>query len=352
MPVLGPTLTLVHGYYGIDPNVPKDICFQLAQSLKFLHSHGICHGDFRPANILFQLADDIDEWSEEDMDKVLGLPVVTDVHVEGTHRRGLGVPAYLVSPRAFKFSSGICSSRITVIDFGVAYHVEAPPAGSGIPFPFAAPEELLAGYPVGFSSDIWSLACTMSVVHNGDSPFGEWSHRRDLVIGDMEKIICPLPPPYRSTWNSTFNFKFQHDEHDETLPVAIRPSHWARRKKGEDSLTAFDGTPVSDRLLYPLVNGRDRLYIDAAQAEEIAQALAVDATRLPGFTDVDDGHVEMDFEKRVPAPVDIDDATLFCDLLRSIFKWDPRQHATIDPVMRHPWFEGRGRGNRFRCVVM
>lgn len=100
MPVLGPTLTSVHGYYGIDPNVPKDICFQLAQSLKFLHSHGICHGDFRPANILFQLADDIDEWSEEDMDKVLGPPVVTDVHVEGTHRRGLGVPAYLVSPRA------------------------------------------------------------------------------------------------------------------------------------------------------------------------------------------------------------------------------------------------------------
>jgi serine/threonine protein kinase len=58
MPVLGPPVSWVSEYYGLHPNVPKDICFQLAQSLQLLHGHGICHGDFRPANILFQLADD------------------------------------------------------------------------------------------------------------------------------------------------------------------------------------------------------------------------------------------------------------------------------------------------------
>jgi hypothetical protein len=63
MPVLGPTVSLVSEYYGLHLNVLKDIGFQLAQSLQSLHGHGICHGDFRPANTLFQLADDIDEWS-------------------------------------------------------------------------------------------------------------------------------------------------------------------------------------------------------------------------------------------------------------------------------------------------
>lgn len=353
MPVLGPRVSLVCEYYGLHPNLLKDICFQLVQSLKFLHSHGICHGDFRPANILFQLADDINEWSEEDMTKALGPPEVADVQFEGSHRRGLGIPTYLVQHQSFDYSSGTCSSKIAVIDFGVAYYAETPPAKSRIQFPFAAPEALLGQYPLGFSSDIWSLACTMSLVRYNYSPFGEWPDRPDLVIGAMEEIIGPLPRPYRSEWNRTFNFKFQHDEHDETLPVAIRPSHWARHKRDEKSLTAFDGTPINDELSYPFVNGRHRLYIDAAQAEEIAQALAVDTTRLPSCTVYsDDIDSTMRFENRIRAPVDIDDATMFCDLLRSVFKWDPRQRATIDMVMRHPWFEGRDRGNRFRCVVI
>lgn len=352
MPVLGPTLSSVQGYYGLHSTILKDICFQLAQSLKFLHSHGICHGDFRPDNILFQLADDIDEWSEEDMNRAIGPPVVFEVLADSTGRRGPGIPPYLVPPRGFKFSSGLCSTKITLIDFGVGYHAESPPTNSGIPCPFAAPEEMLGQYPIGFSSDIWSLACTMSVVLRNYSPFDEWPNYTESVIGEVEKIIGPLPHPYRSAWNRDFKFRFQHDEHDETLPVAIDPRSWARLQEREGKRTTHDGTLVKDRLLFPFVNGGDRLYIDAAQAEEIAQALAVDATRLPGFTDVDDGHVEMDFKKRVPAPVDIGDATMFCDLLRSIFKWDPRQRATIDMVMRHPWFEGRDGGNRFRCVVM
>lgn len=212
---------------------------------------------------------------------------------------------------------------------------------------------MLGQYPIGFSSDIWSLACTMSEVRRGYSPFEEWPNYTESVIGEVEKIIGPLPHLYRSAWNRDFKFRFQHDEHDETLPVAIDPSDWARLQEREGKRTTHDGTQVKDRLLFPFVNGGGRLFIDAAQAEEIARALAVDTTRLPGFTEDDDEDDPVaKFERSVMKPIDLDDATMFCDLLRSVFKWDPGQRATIDTVMRHPWFGGRDRGNRFRCVVM
>lgn len=267
MPVFGPPLTKVYRYYGLHLNILKDVCFQLAQSLEFLHSHGICHGDFPPDNILFRLADGVDEWSEEDINRVLRPPEVVNVYTDGTHRRDPSIPAYVVSPRAFKFSSGVCSSKIAVVDFGVAYHVNTPPTRSGIPFKFAAPERLLVRYPIGFTSDIWSLACTMSAVFHGYSPFNtDGSSCRQSVLGEMQAKVGPLPKPYRSAWNLNLNFEFENDENNETLPVAIPECQWAKDKEELKTLTTSAGLRVDDRLLFPFVSGNSRLYINALQA--------------------------------------------------------------------------------------
>jgi hypothetical protein len=59
------------------------------------------------------------------------------------------------------------------------------------------------------------------------------------AIGDMEEIIGPLSNPYRSAWNRIFNFKFQHNESDETLPVTVRLS------------PAFSGTSSYQRVRSP-----------------------------------------------------------------------------------------------------
>jgi serine/threonine protein kinase len=138
LPLLGPSLSAVYHHYGHVPELMKDICFQMVESLRFVHSQDLCHGDIRTNNILFRPIDGVDDWEEAIM-QLLGRPNLVRVeHVDETRsepERDPGIPAYLVPSAYLPYGSGACSSEIAVIDFGVSYPISSPPVekGTGIP---------------------------------------------------------------------------------------------------------------------------------------------------------------------------------------------------------------------------
>ena len=62
--VLGPSISrLNHWQIRLHTPLPQNIALQVTQGLEYLHSEGICHGDFTSSKVLFQLSN-FDSWSE------------------------------------------------------------------------------------------------------------------------------------------------------------------------------------------------------------------------------------------------------------------------------------------------
>lgn len=204
---LGPETTGLARCIGQCPGMMKDICFQLLEAMEFIHLMGLCHGDFRPQNILLRLKDGIDEWSEDALLKILGEPerapfVTWDDAQEPVAVTGnLSVPEYLVGCSDIAYGSGLVSTKIAVVDYGVAYPSSKHPAQctSGVAGPYASPEDLtLQKELVGIKSDIWSLATAMFEIRFGFTPFATSNHAPS-AFPSLEESLGPVPPPFRAT---------------------------------------------------------------------------------------------------------------------------------------------------------
>ncbi|OTA95225.1 hypothetical protein M434DRAFT_69758, partial [Hypoxylon sp. CO27-5] len=169
LPVLGPSISktrdLVSDIAGI-----RKICYQLAESLHYLHSKNICHADFRPSNILHRMHS-IDSLTKEQLWELLGSPTSME------HRERIttikrddprpNAPLYVVrSADMRRLHDWIITDEISIIDFGIAFEAtKQPEKNTSIPIPFAAPE-LLFGGRQSTSTDIWSLACSILRLHS------------------------------------------------------------------------------------------------------------------------------------------------------------------------------------------
>ncbi|KAK8076073.1 CMGC protein kinase [Apiospora phragmitis] len=127
----GPRLSdLMEHMLGDDPDRINRLSYQIVKGMGFLHQHGICHGDFRPQNVLLKLKDGgVDEIGIDEMRRVLGPPVMI--------------------------------GDIAIVDFGESYATNNPnPPELGIPRNYAAPE-IIVGGDKGIGTDLWSLGCTL-----------------------------------------------------------------------------------------------------------------------------------------------------------------------------------------------
>ena len=80
LPVLGPTISEWRKEIGSDSERTRKICRQAAEGLGFLHSKGLCHGDFRPRNILMKLRPGaLDHLDRDAMCDLLGPPDSAEV---------------------------------------------------------------------------------------------------------------------------------------------------------------------------------------------------------------------------------------------------------------------------------
>jgi len=330
MPLLGPRVTELYNWYGNYPELLKGVCFQITKGMSYLHQREICHGDLRPENILFQLDDRVDSMSEEELTQLLGSPKRVKVIASDGAKVADGVPEYLVPQACLNFSSGLCSTKVSITDLGICYDANDPPLDTGIPTKYAAPEDIFRRSTLGPATDVWTLGCTIACIATGLMPFGEVSEVHP-VMWAMEDLMGPSPQPFRAAWKEEFKYEYKNDENDESLAVSMPQKNSAIYLKERIESTGF-----SNKLLASLVKENYRLYITHAQAAEVAKQDYRTTGLLPGFTQLPSpGEWEdrMDFER------DEQDMKLLFDLLTSIFKWHPEDRVSADKILDHEWFE-------------
>ncbi|KAK0623708.1 kinase-like domain-containing protein [Immersiella caudata] len=330
MPLLGSRLNELYKWYGNCPPLLKRICFQLAQGLGFLHDHGYCHGDFRPDNILFQLADGIDELPEDELLETLGQPQQVKVIPFCGGEVGPHVPEYLVSKTSFTFSSGLCSNKIVISDLGLSYPIGGT-TKPGIPLFWSAPEDLFARGELGPATDIWALGCTIMEVATGLLPFKDENGVILQTVQMMEETMGPLPQPYRDAWEVEFELPYANDKLDDSLNVTMTPEFYQYMEK-----LRLESHGIAHLLRGQLVKGCFRLFVSHEQARQIACQDYCRTGRLPGFTPLDE---PAEWDDRVGYERNEEDMELLHDLLSKIFRWHPEERASLDEILDHPWLE-------------
>ena len=193
LPIYSGPLSDIWDLKTVNDNIPllKEVCYQAAEGLAFLHSKGICHGDFRPSNVLLRV-EGIDDLPEEELMSMLRGPYLYELGDDPS------------MPRDFVFAASISTKspyvvpEIGIVDFGESFHISNPPQFCGIPPGYKAPEIVLGCNP-GFGMDIWALVCLIGEVRHRNLPTCSSSSVLDLVM-EWEELIGPLPEPLRAKW--------------------------------------------------------------------------------------------------------------------------------------------------------
>jgi len=336
MPLMGPPISHFSGTYGHCRELLKDIAFQVTKTLIFLHSHGICHGDFRPDNILFQLAEGVDELSNKKLLGLFGPPIqhrVRQVNKEYTGaEHTTHVPKYLVETAHIDYGKGALATSISVGDFGLFYPFSQPRCGggTGIPLPYAAPEAVFEFQDMlGPATDVWALACTIMHMQYGFPPVGEGRPLEDM-LESLEIIMGPMPEPFRTRWRE-WNPKDQV-HNILSVPVTYDPDDEmaARAERYEEKGTR--------QYLHWLMLMRQTLSISPRQARQIIhQDYSVNCGILPTY----EPDFAYSYKDLFTHTLDAEDVQKMYDLLLAVLHWDPKKRATAAELIDFAWFGQR-----------
>ncbi|KAN0115354.1 kinase-like protein [Hyaloscypha variabilis] len=184
-PVLGPRVSCV---LRISTETCEKIALQAVQGMASLHSHGICHGDFTPANILLQVSV-LDSLSEEEVLEAPGEPLQNEVLTEsGDIPLDSTAPKYLV--RAVDFYSvdtRKMKNEPCIIGFGESFEV-------------ASPRRSLAFLrSTARLTILWVLGCTLFEIRTGRKLFDTFDNSIDDHLFSLILILGKLPEPW---WSS------------------------------------------------------------------------------------------------------------------------------------------------------
>lgn len=298
---------------------PKEICRQVVTALSFLHKQGICHGDFRPGNILMQV-DGIDSLNKDQIVDILGQPDLRYIEEDSAARRT--GPEYCVVPiPSYKWTK-LVSPKIAVVDFGESFLIDDPNERCGIPFEYAAPEILFGGRP-GTGSDIWSLACTLYEIRSDRSFFGSGMLEGEMfdMVAELELPLGPLPEPYRAFWYEK-GYGAEREEHGNQKDASER-----LKRATDDSVTWPS---------HILARNRDRMLAET-KMQTIFQAIVGEereAGQWDSNSDKEFDYSDLTYYKYRYSQQEINE---LADLLESMLKWRSEDRATAESVLKHPW---------------
>ncbi|KAL8381932.1 hypothetical protein RB595_005946 [Gaeumannomyces hyphopodioides] len=360
LPVLGPRvspdfwLRLAEGTDAAP--ILRGMARQATQAMGFLHRHGICHGDFRAANILVTLKG-IDLLSEEDLMSHLGKPKPIHVRSEsGSLPRGQ--PSYVLYAvsMAHRLGRDFLGDEIRVADFGESYYFDDPPEFLGIPEHYLPPEELLlpdivegdltptseddgdaagkghedgqkendasqkaaattqASSPPppqksqvhmavkGPACDLWALGCTLFEIRAQKPLFDKTAGRDDLLV-EMVQLLGKLPGPM---WDHQWeNRRKRFDDEGNDL-ARLGKEEEEGEEDGQTSLEMCLSPPTTTCRPPPPSGGQGRRII-----------------------------IFQNNQKAIPEA----ERELLADLLRSLLRYAPGERASVEEVLAHDWFK-------------
>ncbi|KAM7218369.1 Protein kinase-like domain containing protein [Rhypophila decipiens] len=300
-PVLGPPVSKLKGLLDLADSAKglRMLCAQVVRAMAALHSHGVCHGDFRAANLLLRVQG-LAGLSESQISTLLGVPETTRLVQVATNSScepwPASAPKYLVKPINWELRCGIearlklLTDRICVADFGESFDVNDLPEDLEIPQEYRAPEYIL-DKRLGIESDLWALGCTLFEIRTGRRLFDLPDDDPDEHLARIVQVLGKFSEPW---WSTT----------------------WEARGQYFENKMDHDGRPT--RLEWWATGRRDSSQPFRPRA--IEEALA-DATAH------DPKHAISQAETLV-----------FADLLRRIFKYNPEKRLPAEDILEDAWF--------------
>ncbi|KAI1307108.1 kinase-like domain-containing protein [Xylaria venustula] len=313
-PVLGPRVSELHDivYDGDLDFTLRKIAGQVTQAMSTLHANGICHGDFRPTNILARISN-LDGISEEEVFTLLGKPEQASLMTRTEKKHELPtVPQYLVYPIDWEYIAQKPSGRslltgdACIIDFGESFEILNPPQRMGIPQAYCAPEYVL-DKRIGPGCDVWALACTLFEIRTGRQLFETFEDDEDELLYRLARVLGKFPEPW---WSTTWKTRKQHleDEVDEDGKVVSSDEY---EDKSDDEETT---------------NGRHDIGPVWQMPEPRSIRESMEAARF----------------SRTPEPIrhEITEAEVDCfaDLLEGLLQYLPEERLVVADALKHPWF--------------
>ncbi|KAJ5715387.1 uncharacterized protein N7483_012568 [Penicillium malachiteum] len=126
LPVLGPCVSpKLWLKLGNDPGpILRNMAYQAVLFMKWLHTHGFCHGD--------------------ELLSIIGHPEKAYVRTESGEDLPASSPQYLTLPADIsRLGEDFLTDKICIIDFGEAFPISSPPEDLGMPENYLPPEVLL-----------------------------------------------------------------------------------------------------------------------------------------------------------------------------------------------------------------
>ncbi|RAK85216.1 kinase-like protein [Aspergillus costaricaensis CBS 115574] len=185
--------------------VSRAIVAQLMIAVQYIHSQGIVHGDLHRGNILLRLSRDFDELSTDMLYEMYGEPVLEPVNRLDDQEIPPEVPQHGVVPIWLGAASEdvmLPEAKICLSDFGEAFcPTQEQKFESHAPLLVRPPEARFEPtQPLTFSSDIWTLACTVWDIMGQRTLFeGTFTNDDDMTSQQVE-LLGPLPSEWLTKW--------------------------------------------------------------------------------------------------------------------------------------------------------
>ena len=282
LPILGPRLRF-------DTTRPiltlKKHLYHVAEGLRFLHGHKICHRDLRESNVYLKPPD-----IYYDSDRVATYLKDFRPEISSIEEPTANTPKYWVPPQTFPAKA---KDQIVITNFKY-WMVENDPHDDweGPAAAYKAPEALLQER-MNHSTDVWAFAHMILSVRAGRYVFKGLTAAE--VAWRMEAVLGPCPEQYGSSAGQLFVNKSKVERERERL----------QKKYGyEDPLEG-------------LVRGNPRI--------EVSPSTEGTPT---------DTNAEPTTQSHIPN----DEASVLLDLLRKCFKYEESERLTLDGMMQHEWF--------------
>ncbi|KAI1411806.1 kinase-like protein [Hypoxylon sp. FL1857] len=346
MPVLGWTVSnwrLKQKDYKEQTSIDsRNICRQITKAMHFLHSYGICHGDFRPSNILMKV-EGIDELSKDQVLELMGEPDCVEIETVSGQTPTPRAPEYCVIPAREFWSETLFTKTIAIIDFGESFFADSPPKSTGIPSLYAAPEVLFQGPIIpGFPSDIWSLACTLFEVRTYAPLFmSDLGGGIDIPVNEIGLFLGPLPQPYQRVFSDMIRKllpRASHSYGDESGTQSAESNAVPPKEDFEPE------KPKPDRYS----NRRKELIQETGYSDVFEAILGREQTV---YSRRRSGNTRECIKYRYPR----EDVLGLADLLRKMLKYDPAERISINTVFAHPWIRVINKNSALvtlSCVVV
>ncbi|KAJ3564248.1 hypothetical protein NPX13_g7913 [Xylaria arbuscula] len=325
LPVVGPSLQHWREMaIELDAATINKVCHEITEGLHFLHNHGICHGEFRPQNILMRLVDGgLDHLDPDDLFSRISLH---DRHKVETlsGEKCPNAPRYVVEPLNWYELKDLLTDSVSIVDFGEAFEATSPPDFLGIPGTYASPEVAYGGEPFGKAVDIWSLAVTILELRTGR----ELGNDSNSPLNRMEIFAGPMPHPYRTAAAEEI-YQNQLYEYDRYGPDEM--------EKPQPPIEDMLNGPLSlTELEWRASGGEGESKVSfGGGIEELLRGECWEQVFIPEEEKVEGEEATV---KMVPCHIPEHEVVMLTGLLSGMMKYKPRERPSTSDILSHPWF--------------